>query len=188
MEKKEKKSGNKKYVIIAILLLLMSAGLTTFAIYKGSATGTATVSTAAFVVKANNTNITSQSFTFSLSDVTWSNNPSKVAGKIAPGASGTIPLVIDATGSQVNVAYTVTVTSIKVDGTTISNDAGFTATPANASGTIAYSTASNAMKLSSGINVAWTATDSSTKNAADLDIAGKTVEIAVTVTAQQAAA
>lgn len=181
------KKGNKKLLVIAALLLLVGIGIGTYAIYKASATGNATVSTAAFVVKANDTNIETGSFTFSASDISWTTTNSAVSGKIAPGATGTITLEIDATGSEVDVDYTVGIGTILVDGVANSNSA-FTvtgATSADASGTISYSTTANAMKKTITLNVVWTATDEATQNTTDLSMDGIDITIPVTVTAQQ---
>ena len=156
------KKANKGLLVIAILLLLIGAGIGTYAIYRASAVGDATVSTAAFVVKANSTNIETGSFTFSSSNISWTKTNSAVSGKIAPGATGTITLEIDATGSEVDVDYTVSVGTILVDGVANTNS-GFTvtgATQADASGTINYSTTANAMKKTITLNVVWTGTAS----------------------------
>ncbi len=180
--------GNKKLLVIAALLLVACAGFATYAIYRSSATGTATVATATWSVKVNSTDIETNAFTFGADDVNWTTNPGK-NGKIAPGATGTITLEIDATGSEVDVDYTVSVGTIKVAGSDNTNT-DFTVTPATStdgSGTITYSTTANAMKKTITLNVVWSGADSDqpTKDTADKAMAGKNITIPVTVTAKQ---
>ena len=183
------KKGNKKILVIALLLLLIGAGIATYAIYRTSQTGNATVATATWSVKVNGTNTETGAFTFGASDITWSTNTSANTDKIAPGSTGTITLEIDATGTEVNVDYTATVGTILVDGVANTNS-GFTVTPAAATdsaGTIAYSTTANAMKKTLTFNVEWTGTDSDTtaKDQADMAMDGINITIPVTVTAKQ---
>ena len=181
------KKGNKKLIIIAVLLLLAGVGIGTYSIYRSTATGTATVSTASWAVKVNGSSMETNTFTFGSSDIVWSTNTSAVAGKIAPGSTGTISFEINATGSEVNVDYTATIDSVKIDNATVTNS-GFTVTPAVASdmsGTINYNATSMKKKIT--LNVVWTGTnsDNSSKDAADKAMAGKDVKIQVTVTAKQ---
>jgi hypothetical protein len=181
------KKGNKKLLVIALLLLLLGAGIGTYAIYRSTSVGTATVSTAKWSVKVNSADMETQTFTFRASDVNWTTNTSAVSGKIAPGSSGTLKVIIDATGSEVPVDYTVNIDSVKINGTAVSNT-GFTVTPAVAadmSGTIAYS--STSMTKTVTLNVVWTGTNSDTtaKDSADKAMNNKNVDIQVTVTAKQ---
>lgn len=183
------KKGNKKLLVIVALLLLVCVGIGTYAIYRSSATGTATVPTASWSVKVNSADMETGAFTFGPSDISWTTNTSAVSGKIAPGSTGTITLEIDATGSEVNVDYTATVGTIQVDGVDKTNS-GFTVTPhesTDASGTISYSTTANAMKKTLTFDVEWTGTDAdlTDKDTADKAMAGKNITIPVTVTAKQ---
>lgn len=179
--------GNKKLLVIAALLLAICVGVGTYAIYRSTASGNATVTTAKWAVKVNGASMETGLFTFGASDINWTTNPSKVAGKIAPGATGTITLEIDATGSEVDVDYTAAIESVKVDGTAVSN-ASFTVTPAttaDGAGTIAYDATS--MKKTITLNVAWTGDDNDTteKDTADKNLAGKDIEIKLNLTAKQ---
>ncbi len=183
------KKGNKKLLVVVALLLLVGVAIGTYAIYRTSATGNATVATAAWSVKVNGTDTETGAFTFSAGDITWTTNTSANPDKIAPGSSGTITLEIDATGSEVNVDYTATVGTILVDGVANTNS-GFTVTPhaaADGSGTISYDTTANAMKKTITFDVVWTGTDSDTtaKDTADMAMDGIDITIPVTVTAKQ---
>lgn len=184
------KKGNKKLLVVAVLLLLVCVGIGTYAIYRSSATGEATVATATWAVKVNNTNIVqSDTFTFTESNINWTTNTSAVEGKIAPGSSGTITLEIDATGSEVNVDYTAAVGTIQVAGVDNANNA-FTVTPhatADETGTIPYSTTTNAMKKTLTFDVTWTGDDddNASKDASDIGMSGKNITIPITVTAKQ---
>ena len=178
--------GNKKFLAIALLLLLVAVSFGSYAIYKSSASGTTTVSTANWVIKVNTQDIvTSDTFTFSASDVDWSGaTHSKVSGKIAPGDSGTITVLLDATGSEVDVDYTISLGTVTSTGTGSNNNFSVAAAvPTDLSGTIDYNASS--MHKSVTFNVVWTAQDNDTANTADVNWANATITVPVTVTAQQ---
>lgn len=179
--------GNKKLLVIAALLLAICVGVGTYAIYRSTATGTATATTASWAVKVNGKDMETSSFTFTGSDINWTTNPSKVAGKIAPGATGTITLEIDATGSEVDVDYTATIGDVKVGNTAVSNS-GFTVavdSESSLSGTIPY--AATNMKKTVVLKVTWDGDDNDipVKDTSDKGMAGKDITIPVTVTAKQ---
>ena len=178
--------GNKKFLVIALLLLFVAVSFGTYAIYSSSASSSTTVSTANWVIKVNTQDIvTSDTFTFGASDVDWTGaTHSKVSGKIAPGDSGTITVLLDATGSEVDVDYTVTLGTVTSTGTgTNSNFSVAAATPGDLTGTIAYN--SSSMTKSITFNVTWTAVNDATANAADVNWANATITVPVTVTATQ---
>ena len=178
--------GNKKILALALLLLLVVASFGTYAIYKSSASASTTVSTANWVIKVNTQNIvTSDTFTFNASDVNWSGvTHSKVDGTIAPGDSGTITVLLDATGSEVDVDYEVTLGTVTSTGTGTNNNFSVAAaTPGDLTGTIAYNATS--MTKSITFNVVWTAQDEAAANTADVNWANATITVPVTVTAQQ---
>lgn len=181
------KNTNRVLIVIAALLLVATVGLSSYAIYKSSATGTATASVARWAVKINNDNIvTTDTLTFTNNSIVWAANAHVAAGKIAPGKTGTITFEIDASQSEVSVDYEITVGPIKVGNTVVTNNA-ITASVAgsDASGTIAYSTTANNMKKTVTLNIAWTATDSESQNEADMALAGQDIEIPVTIVAKQ---
>lgn len=88
---------------LALALTLITTSLMggTLAKYttQAAGTGTATVAKWAVVLKANNEAKTAD-FTFDLKD-TGTNSSNVVEGKIAPGSTGSIPVEIDAAGSEV---------------------------------------------------------------------------------------
>ena len=174
--------GNKKVLAVALLLLLVAVSFGTYAIYRSSGSATGTVQTAAWSVKVDGTDIKTANYTFTGSDVKWTSNPSKVAGKIAPGATGTIAIPVDATGSEVDVILKATLGSATLpDGMTVTLANG------DAEKTIAYSTAENAMKTTVTLNIEWTGTidDTAAKDTTDLAAAGTSITIPVTLTARQ---
>ncbi len=182
--------GNKKLLIIAVLLLLITVSYTTYAIYRESTTATGTIQAAAWSVKvkkANDTNdavaFETANVTFTAADVTWTNNPAKVDGKIAPGATGTISFTVDATGSEVDVVLTA---AMDTEGASTLPD-GMTVEVAPASGeqTIAYNATS--MTGTVTLNVTWTGTleDTAAKDGTDLAAQGTSFTVPVKLTARQ---
>ena len=171
--------GDKKILVVAILVLLLAVCFGTYAIYRASGNATGSIKAAAWSVKVNGTDIASTNYTFSASNITWT----KLTGynnTIAPGSEGYIEIPVDADGSEVDVVLTATLGSA-----TLPN--GMTATLASNSQTIAYSTATNAMKTNVRINIAWTGSESDTaaKDGTDLAAQGTTLSIPVTLTAKQ---
>ena len=185
------KKFNRGLLVITALLLVITISLSTYAIYKSSATGDATASVATWAVTVNNDNIvTSNSLTFDSNSITWAANEHVAAGKIAPGKTGTITFEIDASSSEVSVDYEITIGTIKVGNTAIDNNA-ITATVAgaDATGTILYdATDSDNMKKTVTLNIVWTATDDDTEggqNEKDMALAGEDIKIPVTIVAKQ---
>lgn len=184
--------NKKNLVAIIALFLVIGVSLSTYAIYKSSATGTATATAAAWVVKVNTTDIvTEDTYTFSASDIVWDNSVSNAkTGTIAPGSTGTITILVDADGSEVPVDYLASIGQVTVGGENISADAGFSVDVKSGSsltGTIAQSDTAGDMEATIQLTVTWTGTagDLATKNSADVDLQGDTISIPVTVTATQ---
>ena len=173
--------GNKKVLAVALLLLLVAVSFGTYAIYKSSGSADATADVAAWVVKVNGTNIvTTDTYTFTASDIVWDANTKVASGKIAPGSTGKLKLAIDATEAEVAVKYKVEVGTIKAGTETLSNDKISVTAPAD--GTIALgSTAATNVE----IPITWTAEDETETNTKDMALAGKTITIPVTVTVTQ---
>ncbi len=175
------KKGNRKYLVVAVLLLLLAVTYSTYAIYKSSATGTAEATAAAWVVKVNTTNIvTSDTYTFSASDIVWDTNENVASGKIAPGSTGTITLAIDTSGAEVAVDYLVQIGTVTVNSGENTNT-NFAVTAADDEGTIGVSSNGKTITLA----VEWTANDTTSDNTADMGMAGQDIEIPVTVTLKQ---
>lgn len=113
-----KKSIFGKVGAAAVVLTLVTASLVggTFAKYTSTATGeaTATVAKWAIAMKANDTAPVNNKF-----DIALKNTNTDVVmtdGKIGPGASGTIEVVIDGTGSEVGYTYRVEADSSALEG------------------------------------------------------------------------
>ena len=183
--------NNKKLLVIAALLLFVGVGMATYAIYKTTASGTATVSAANWSVafKANNT-VIDENTSVNLSDLTWTNSLGTVKdGKIAPGSSATFDVEVDATGSEVDVDYEITVGGVKYNNGTSDVDAPaglFTVSASDATGTILYST-TNSMKKIVTVTVTWAGAidGDATKITNDLTLNGKPLKITISVTAAQ---
>ena len=181
--------GNKKILVIAALLLLIVATYTTYAIYKSSATGEASISTAAWVVEVEGTDIVANN-TFTVDSITWNTPTIGKNSKIAPGDSGTVDITIDADGSEVDVYYEITFGDLN-DGTgTVTND-HLSATPHSGStltGTIPYSATAGGMEHTVTLDVTWVAEDDATaggQNEIDIATAAKSLTLPVTVTVRQ---
>ena len=171
-----KMKGNKKLLIVAVLLLLVAVSYTTYAIYKTKVAGKAEVSTAVWNVK----------FTDGTEEITTT--------KIAPGATCTGAVTIDATGTEVDVAYTVqagtpTATSGPLSGD--ENDWTVNVTD-NGNGQISYE--ANPQTATVTVSLAWDDVDDSVVatgatadviNDADTALNGTTITVPLTLTAKQ---
>lgn len=175
--------GNKKVLAVALLLLLVAVSFGTYAIYKSSATSnSATVAAANWTITVNTADITTGSF--NLGTITWNANANVAEGKIAPGSTGSVNLVIDATGTEVSLGYTVEVTSVKVGNTDVSNTIKIAPHTSGAdTGTIAVDAANKEITIP--LDIVWTAVDDNTQNPIDLGLAGQNVTVEITVTATQ---
>lgn len=179
--------GNKKILVAALLVLLLAVSFTTYAIYRTGMSGTGTATAAGWnVVFKKGATTLSDGFTFSGNDVTWTNNPSAVAGKIAPGATGYIEYTIDATGSEVDVLYEVAKGTGATEGIDVSIKDSTGANTLTGEQTLAYA-ASN-MSTTIRIYVTWegATTDTTTKDSSDLSLEDTgSISIPVTMTARQ---
>ena len=168
--------GNKKLLIVIALLLIVGLSISTYALYKSSATGEASATVADWEVKVNTTSIVTNN-EFTISDINWETNDNVKSGLIAPGSTGTLTLLIDATDSETSVNY-----SINADTTELSND-NFTLTAATGSsltGSVAYGETKSVT-----LNITWDADDSTDSNTADMALKGSNIKIPITVTATQ---
>ena len=168
--------GNKKLLIVIALLLIVGLSISTYALYKSSATGEASATVADWKVKVNTTSIVTNN-EFTISDINWETNDNVKSGLIAPGSTGTLTLLIDATDSETSVNY-----SINADTTELSND-NFTLTAATGSsltGSVAYGETKSVT-----LNITWDADDSTDSNTADMALKGSNIKIPITVTATQ---
>ena len=182
--------GNKKVLVIAVLLLLISVSFTTYAIYKTSFAGNAEVTAAKWIVAFKNgqTELSTQENL----ELTCANNAHVKDGVIAPGATCTGTVTIDATGTEVDVAYSVAKSGdVLVDNVAADENANdFTVTIDGGNGTIAYN--ANPQTATVTVNVAWddeddsdAQTDPDTINDADTGMQGKKITVPITLTAKQ---
>ena len=177
--------GNKKVLVIAVLLLLIAVSYTTYAIYKNSVAGNAEVTAAKWDVTFKNgqTEITTTQNLV----LTCANNTHVKDGVIAPGATCTGTLTVDATGTEVDVAYTATNDgTVLVDGSAVSTDANdFTVTVTdNGNGQIAYN--ANPQTATITVELAWGGDeDATTTDPADTALQGETITVPITLTAKQ---
>ena len=187
--------GNKKILVIAVLLLLIAVSYGTYAIYKTSVSGTGTVTAAAWTVQFKNGATTlTDSFTVTF-DTTDCVNTHVANGKIAPGAKCTKQITLDATGTEVDVAYQVSVDNANITAsksgsavaTTNANTftASLTDTSGNAlDGEILMTDSS--MTETIVVNLEWAGTDADTNpNTADTALEGATITVPLTLTAKQ---
>ena len=183
--------GNKKILVVAVLLLLVAVSYTTYAIYKTSVAANATAQAAVWNValKDGSNEITSTTnITFATGNCTGDASGHVEPGKMAPGLTCTKTITLDASGTEVDVAYTVTAGTATLTnaatGASLS-DAGFTVTLTGTSiGTILYNAATKTVDLT--LTATWTGTDDdTTKNPADVKLSGATITVPVTLTAAQ---
>ena len=188
--------GNKKLLIVAVLLLLVAVSYTTYAIYKTSVAGNAKVTAAIWNVKfKNGETALTDNFTVTLGEEDCTSNH-VAPGKIAPGATCTKTIILDTTGTEVDVTYEATagtVTAEKPEGTAVAttNANAFTAALSPATGTIAY-TSTGEKQLT--LTVTWDGQDDSVVatgatpdviNNADTALNGAIIKVPVTLTAKQ---
>lgn len=173
--------GNKKILVVAILLLLIAVSYGTYAIYKSSATAEASVETAAWVVTVNGDDIVAD-HEFTLGNITWASPEYGRNNKIAPGDRGTIEIVIDADGSEVDVGY-----NISIDTASIENHQFSVAAHSGSSltGVIPYSATEHGMERTITVDVIWQGVDNASANAEDIDFAANEVTLPIVVTATQ---
>ena len=172
--------GNKKLLVAAVLLLLIVVSYGTYAIYRESAEGEATIPAAAWSVKIGADDFKDASFDFSLSDLTCTTNPGK-ANTIAPGAECYIDYTVDADGSQVDV-----VIEVDDDNSTIPEplevSVGTTGTV-----TIPYSATEGEMEADVRLTVKWPGalTDDADKDEDDLALNGEDLDFSIKLVARQ---
>lgn len=188
--------GNKKLLVIAALFLFVGVGVATYAIYKTTVSGTATVTAARWDVsfKEGQTDL-SQPFTLNFTGAECTNNH-VATGKIAPGATCTKTIQIDATNAEVDVTYSAAVTGdiTATKGNSSVAIAGaneFTVTLNPAGGIIPVNTDAVNKVKNIVVTVTWASLDGDVENpqtgvnTADTALAGATITVPVTLTAKQ---
>lgn len=177
--------GNKKLLVLAVLVLLLTVVFSTYAIYRTSNTAGGEVSAADWSVKIGDTDLESVTLLFDGNDLDCTSpgyTAAKAAGKIAPDTVCTIPISIDADGSEVDVILTATLGQATLP-------SGMSVALANGddSKTISYSATEGEMEDTVTLEVTWlgSTSDNSTKDGTDLGVAGTDISIPVTLTARQ---
>ncbi|MBR3161887.1 MAG: hypothetical protein IKF19_04070 [Bacilli bacterium] len=180
--------GNKKILVAALLVLLLAVSFTTYAIYKTSVAGNANVTAATWdVVFKNGATTLTNNYEVTLDGSDCTNNH-VVQGKIAPGATCTKQITLDASSAEVDVTYEVTTGTVTAEksGSTVdtSNANTFTASLSPSTGTIAYNAATKTATLT--LTVSWAGTEeTTTTDPADTALSGATITVPVTLTAKQ---
>lgn len=186
--------GNKKLLVVVALLLLLTLTFTSYAIYKNSYAGNANVNAAKWNVSfaAGQTTVT-DNFVLTFDATDCPGNTHTASGVIAPGASCSKTITVDAGDTQVDVQVTATAdqSNITVGGTAVSGTNPFTvgATVAATEGIIAYD--DNPKTTTVTVTISWAGTDDSSANPADVmnnadtGVAGQTITVPVTLTAKQ---
>ena len=180
-----KMKGNKKILVVAILLLLIAVSYSTYAIYKTSVSGTATIKAALWEVEfLDGSSEITDSFDLTFGATECHNNAHVKDGVIAPGASCSKEIVLDTGASEVDVTYQVTAGIVLVNNTTMDANANpITATVSPANGTITYSSEGTARTPTITVTVSWAGTDLDTNpNAADTTIGQNEYDITVPLT------
>ncbi len=175
--------GNKKLLVVAVLLLLIAVSYGTYAIYKSQASANATVNTAAWVIEVNGDDIVANN-TFTLGNITWASPEYGRNGKIAPGDHGTVNIVIDADGSEVDVGYEISIDTASIENHQFSVAA---ADPTNAplTGVIPYASGEGNMTKTIAVEVVWEGIDTASANEEDIDFSAQQVVLPITVVATQ---
>ena len=108
-----RKSSAKKMVLVAIILITVVALISgTYSRYTNTATGTATLDVAKWSVKINDKQMSEIASGNLPVNLTYSDNEFVSANRIAPGRSATFTLVLDPTGSEVAIDYTVAIGAV----------------------------------------------------------------------------
>ena len=185
--------GNKKILVIAILLLLIAVSYGTYAIYKSSVSGDATVTAAKWAIEfsdgGSNTYTSTMDLEFTAADCV--NNSHVADGKIAPGASCTKYVTIDATGTEVDVEYELEITgNVQVNGSNKpANSNDITASVGTSDGEILMSDAETQAGQTDRvpITITWAGQEGAAYDAGDTEIGegGWEITVPVTLTAKQ---
>ena len=178
--------GNKKILVLYVLVLLLTVVFSTYAIYRSSNTAGGSVNAAAWSVKIGQDDLEDAEYLFTAADLdctgTGSYTSAKVEHKIAPDSVCKIVIPVDADGSEVDVLLTASIGSA-----TLPTGMSVALASGDASKPIEYSATEGEMEDTITLEVTWTGAlnDNTTKDGTDLDAAGDTISIPVTLTARQ---
>lgn len=102
---KNSKSKSVIAILLAIILIILLVGAWAFARYTSTVSGTGTATVAKWSFKENGLGTLTRTDTVAITDI--------AEGKLAPGTKGTISASVDATGCEVGVDYTISVTDVQ---------------------------------------------------------------------------
>lgn len=181
--------GNKKILVIAVLLLLIAVSYGTYAIYRTSVAGDATVTAAKWDIefKDGDTAINNLNVTFTEDDC--KNNAHVKNGVIAPGARCTKTITVDAKNTEVDVVLTAETGTPKADGSAVPTAANqFTAsatvTTTPAGGVITYDATEKTATVV--VELQWGGEEGADSyDPADTGLQGKKITVPVTLIAKQ---
>ena len=187
--------GNKKVLVIAVLLLLIAVSYGTYAIYKTSVSGNASVTAATWNVQfKNGETALTDSFTLTFGASDCVNNSHVADGVIAPGATCTKDITLVATGTQVDVDYTVTADNNAITATknstsvTTTGANTFTATLTKPDGTALDNKilmTDSPMSETLRVTLTWAGTEGDEVDPKDTALNGATITVPLTLTAKQ---
>ena len=184
--------GNKKFLVLALLLFLITATFTTYAIYKSSQSATGSLTAAAWSIsfeEGGSPMTSNQTLTFSSTDCV---NSHVANGKIAPGATCTKTITVDATGSEVDVLVTGSADPSAITATkggqpaSLTNANDFTVTFATnpVDGIITMDSQTHTATIT--VTVEWDdEEDATTTDPADTALNGATLSVPITLIAKQ---
>lgn len=188
-----KKSTKRKIMVITLalaLVLCLYYVSSTYAKYASSATANSTVDVAKWAIKLGTVDITASSdFT---NQLTLSPDASTYvsAGKIAPSTTASGSFIIDPTGAEVAMKYTIEIGTLSYDGNEQPNfvvksvKAGgeaITATNGVYTGTISLSEVEKGTTVEIEVTVEWESTSDTADTAVGLESGTLTVPVTVTV-------
>ena len=94
------------FVIFLLLIILIYKLVETYALFYSELNGTVEIENGVWRINVNNTEVTTgTSVTFNINNITTSSNAHIMAGKLAPGSSGSFIIEINATNTDVSVKY-----------------------------------------------------------------------------------
>lgn len=185
-----KKDNKKKYLLgILLLLVFVLAGSYTYARYATEFTGKGTVEVAKWAVKltSGGTEITEDTAI----TLTVAENANVASGKMAPSVAATGTLVLDPTGSEVAIDYTVkidnsnlkdgmAIKSVTANGTELTKDASDEYT-----GSLSLAEVESSTQVTLVITVEWANNEANNASDTEIGMTANSLEIPVVVTAKQ---
>lgn len=197
----------KKRTLIVLVALLLVVGISsyTYAKYTGSSNGTGTTTAAAFTVKVNDKDL-GEAVDFTVTPSHTSGSTYVADDKVAPGFGGYFDVVIDPTGSEVALNYTISDLKLSDGTSTLTNVSldkyevianGAQAQGYDAATTVNNSTISDSIMLTNGqtltennkitvrVYFTWEGYVDDDTDKTDTSLAGKVITVSGTVKVDQ---